>query len=269
VLSIPCTLHATTSFLDDTFANGSRTDQNLPSSAAWYAPSLTAGLTVFNSQLQLNTASANDGTLGYFTPTTVALAIGDSLQVSFDFILAGPLAAQDRAFGVFLYNSGDNRVTQDNSGFNSALFNAYTGYGITYDPDSNNPARYRTVERNVTANSLFTSTANVAIGSSAASSVLTAGQNYSGSLTVTRNATSITVNGNINGSLISNNDPSSSYTQFDTVAFLAESSDISMLTLGNIQVTETSGVPESSTSALLACGLLFLFGARGLGIRDQ
>jgi hypothetical protein len=194
----------------------------------------------------------------------VTLGIGSSLQVSFTFAIAGTLASQDRAFGVFLYNSGGSRLTQDDSsGFNSPLFNAYTGYGITYDPQSANPGRYRTVERNGTANNLFTSTANGPLGNPTASSVLTAGQVYSGSLTLTRSSTSITVNGNINGSLISNVDPSSSYTQFDTVAFLAMSTDIPMLTLDNISV---SGAPEPPIFALIGGGVLFLL---ALGIRKS
>ena len=239
-------------------SDGSRTDQNLPGSADWYAAKVTSGLTVSGGQLVLNTAFGNDGLLAYFTPTTVDLGIGDSLQISFDFSVSGTLASQDRAIGVFLYNSGGNRLTTDDtSGFNSALFNAYTGYGVTYDPDSANPARYRTTERNLTANNLFSATPNVALGSAAASAILTAGQTYAGSLTVTRNAGSVSVKGNINGALISNTDPSSRYTAFDTVAFLATSSDIPQFTLDNIVVTEISAAPEPSTFALLGFGLLF------------
>ncbi len=268
---IPCALRANTILLQDDFSNGSRTTQNLPNSAAWYAANGSAGLTVVANQLQLNTASGNVGTLAYFTPSMLTLGIGESLEVTFDFILSGTLAPQDRAFGVFLYDSGGNRLSADSTtGFNSPLFNAYTGYGITYDPDSANPGRYRTVERSVTANNLFTATANVPLGSPTASSILTPGQTYSGSLTVTRNATSITVVGDINGSLISNVDPSSSDTQFDTIAFLAQSSDIPTLTLDNIQVSDTSSAPEPSTLALFGCGLLLFLSARviqGMGRR--
>jgi hypothetical protein len=255
-LSIPCCSHATTIYLNDNFSNDSATTQSLPGSAAWYDPNNSTGLSASTGQLQLNTASGNDGLLAYFSPTTVDLGIGDSLEVSFDFTLSGTLVAQDRAFGVFLYDSGGNSLTNDTSNFNSTLFNGYTGYGITYDPDSTNPARYRTVERNATSNNLFSSTVNAPLGTPAASSILAPGQTYAGSLTVTQSATSVSVTGDINGSLISNSDSLSSYTDFDTIAFFASSSDIPELTLENVEVMETSAAPEPSTFVLLALGLL-------------
>jgi hypothetical protein len=265
VLSLPCPLRAgTVVYLDDIFSNTSLTNQNLPSSAAWFDAGSASGMSVVNNGLVLNTASNNDAVLAYFSPTTVTLGIGDSLEVSFDFAVSGTLAPQDRAFAVYLYDSGGNRETADGSGFNAPLFNGYTGYGITYDPDSTNFQRYRTVERSGTANNLISDTPNVIIGTSQASSILTTGHTYSGSLTLTRTATSISVNGDINGSLISNIDPSSSYTQFDTIAFQALSADIPTLTLEDIEVSETF-VPEPSTAAFLGCGLLLLLARKVLG----
>src|SRR5580658_3150499 len=174
VLSLPCPLRAgTVVYLDDIFSNTSLTNQNLPSSAAWFDAGPASGMSVVNNGLVLNTASNNDAVLAYFSPTTVTLGIGDSLEVSFDFAVSGTLAPQDRAFAVYLYDSGGNRETADGSGFNAPLFNGYTGYGITYDPDSTNFQRYRTVERSGTANNLISDTPNVIIGTSQASSILT------------------------------------------------------------------------------------------------
>src|ERR1051325_4934586 len=91
--------------LDDTWADGTRTDQNLPAESAWFITS-AANMRAFTNYLSVTNLSASSEWWTYFTPsgTPVSLDIGDTLTVTLSFIPVG-VAAQNSSknlrFGLF------------------------------------------------------------------------------------------------------------------------------------------------------------------------
>src|SRR5262245_37056741 len=124
-------LSANSQLLHDTFADGSRAQQNLPTESAWFANS-TAGL-VASPNLLAGTVPAGSALwLTYFTPCTgQGLNVGDSLVVTMNFNLAS-VAAQNSSRGVriglFDFSSG-TRAAAD--GFSTGSGAGAPGAGVT------------------------------------------------------------------------------------------------------------------------------------------
>jgi len=111
--------------LDDTWASGSRTVQNLPTSSAWYSSS-PGSLTAAPGAMTL-TVGSSVLILTYFTPNSnsppVTLNVGDTLTASINFKFNGlpTLASSSQGFriGLFDFADGSNsplRVSSDGGG---------------------------------------------------------------------------------------------------------------------------------------------------------
>jgi hypothetical protein len=112
--------------LDDTWADGDRTDTNLPEEAAWFG-SLAGGnpsLAVASNALTGNVRVADNVNsrlwITHFTPagSPVELAVGDTLKLSLDFIprnvTASPATSRGLRIGLFNFSEpGAARVTGD------------------------------------------------------------------------------------------------------------------------------------------------------------
>lgn len=122
---------AETILLHDLFNDGSRADQNLPSSAAWISSSGSSTVFLAPGGLTQN-ISGGRHLLAYFAPSPTEIAVNDVLELTLKITFTGP-ANVSGAFRVGLLNSASSvRPTADNHGgtssSNSAIFENYLGY---------------------------------------------------------------------------------------------------------------------------------------------
>src|SRR5580698_10061283 len=111
-----------TILLDDTFADGSRSIQNLPVESAWYASS-GSSLTAAPGAMTLTLGSSAVLGVTYFTSNStspISLNIGDTLTANITFTFNGiaPLNTS-QGFRIALCDFGTNRVTADFSSSSS------------------------------------------------------------------------------------------------------------------------------------------------------
>lgn len=135
-LALPLTAPAVT-LLDDTFADGTRNNQNLPTDAAWYVSSPSSWTTVAGSMSVTMGSGAILG-VSYFganSSTPVSLATGDTLTATITFTFTG-VAAPNSSGGlrIGLYDFADSTLspkwaTSDLSG-NSGEGNGVQGYAL-------------------------------------------------------------------------------------------------------------------------------------------
>ncbi len=123
--------------VNETFADGNRTNQNPPNSLAWYASS-TIGTrwTVSNNVLYDDSAARSNGLAGYFTNVgeSVTLTIGQTIVASYDInmqINTGANSANNvLTFGLFDSKEAANRQTGDGVGGTTPTS---TGYAFFLD----------------------------------------------------------------------------------------------------------------------------------------
>ncbi|HEX7654896.1 MAG TPA: immunoglobulin domain-containing protein, partial [Verrucomicrobiae bacterium] len=129
-------VHATI-VLDDTFADGNRTNQNLPTDAAWFVSSSTAWKTSASALTVTNGTSAILGVTCFAANPTnpISLNVGDTLTVGVTFTfnnLAPQNGSQGLRVGVYDLADGANSPkwpTTDLSG-NSVLGSGVKGYSL-------------------------------------------------------------------------------------------------------------------------------------------
>jgi len=124
--------HAEVIHLNETFADGSRLDQNLPSTAAWYSSSTATNLFAGSGVLTQNIGSGGRHLIAYFADAPVTIAVGEVMEVTATISFNVP-ANVSGAFRVGLFNSnGGTRIAADNQGGtsagNSAWCELYRGY---------------------------------------------------------------------------------------------------------------------------------------------
>jgi hypothetical protein len=111
-------LHAQSPIFNDTFADGERRTQNLPTSLAWHVGVTRAtALTVRNGALALGFAGTNFTVWGYFPP--VSLNVGDSITLSVDFSATALPVADGDSSGLrfaLCYTNGVAPLVSDGSG---------------------------------------------------------------------------------------------------------------------------------------------------------
>ena len=138
VASLPA--HATT-ILDDTFADGTRNNQNLPVESAWYA-STGAALAAAPGAMTLTQGSSAILAVTYFTTSAnnpVSLNVGDTLSANITFTFTGvaPLNTS-QGFRLALCDFGTNRVSADFSsnssqGGNVPAYALFQNMGLSFN----------------------------------------------------------------------------------------------------------------------------------------
>ncbi len=105
--------------LDDTWADGNRTNTSLPTNAAWYASS-GSSLTATTGSMTLTLGSSAILAVSYFTTNAanpVELTVGDTLLTTITFTFNGVAAENtSEGFRLGIYEFGSNRVSADFSG---------------------------------------------------------------------------------------------------------------------------------------------------------
>jgi len=255
--------------LNDTFSDGSRTDQNLPTSAEFFygATPSTASLTVVDSSLQFS-YNTNTGILSqavaYFTDSgsPVTLSTGDVLTTSISFSAENVSNSPD-AFRIGFFNSGGSRVSADYTGISSPSFNAYTGYAFSTNLNSAGSNSGKIVQRTGTSNGLYTSTAFSNLKSSLKPVGYTANTVYTLTFEVEALSASqmqITFSDSL-GSVYTVIDTTTTLNTFDTLGIYLTNGTFATnsYTIDNVVVTY-SPIPEPSALALGVLGGLFVLG---------
>ena len=128
--------------LDDTWASGTRTVQNLPASSTWWTSSVTHGpLSATVGTMTLGVDSSSSMIITYFTPDTnsppITLNVGDTLRTTIRFVFNGVpptgLTSQGFRFGLFDFADGSNvpkRVSSDSSFSSSSQGSFVSGYAL-------------------------------------------------------------------------------------------------------------------------------------------
>lgn len=252
-------------WLDDAFADGSRTGGSLPHSAQWYSGGASANTYVTNHTLVVSGLTGNglgtQGVLGAFAGpgTELSLTVGEQLTLSFDYNYAAN-ANQDYSFGFGFYNSGGRRLATDGTGFNSSLFNAWTGYSAfgIFGQDPSGLGRFHLAQRVTTANNLMTPFNTGTLATTHQTDGLLPNTWYTAVLRLYFATTdSMVLSASIGGETLSvTTQPAIS--SFDTVMISDGAQAIGSLGIGNVLVLATSPslvpVPEPSVWALASAG---------------
>lgn len=262
ILAAAATSANASTLLTETFVAGQRLTQNLPTTAAWYSSSGT-GVSDASGAL---VSSSNRHTLGYFTASgsPQTLEIGHALRVDFTFSLTAPVNSTG-TLRIALLDSGANRVSADNTGFNNAAFENYTGYGAFLNLGAATAGsiseRSAAAEQLINGNNAWNSLAS-GLGTGA---TFAEGQNYSGNLTLSRTASGVTISVSVSGLpgySYSYTDTDSPFTAFDTFVIFG-ATNTGGYTLDDV-VIHYAPIPEPASSALLLGGgvLVTLLGGR-------
>ena len=159
-LGLPSLLPAQT-LLDDTFADGSRTNQNLPTSAAWYLRGNATSLAASPGQMTYTSNGNVSNIVGYFTGsgTPYTLSVGETMTLSMSLSLSN-VPDIDNVFRFGLFNSGGSQINSDSTNFLSSSFNAYDGYSVWFNPSATSAA-YTIRDRIGTNDAIFSSSSSV------------------------------------------------------------------------------------------------------------
>jgi len=247
-----CPRAQATLILNDSFSDGSRTNQSLPNSANWVTGGPSSNASVTNGALTFADASAGQATaMTYFN--AVNLQVGQSLTLSFDYNFT-QVANADNSLMFGLYNSGGSYVTTDGLGFNNSIFNSYTGYATSgvFGADPSGTGRDHIEARNNLGNNLLSIATYSEGPTTIQSGAATPGQTYTAWMQISRTAAGITVASTIGNTTLSQQFTSNFFTKFDTVGIFSNGNTGS-LTLDNIKL-DYAGVPEPPP--FLAMGIL-------------
>lgn len=250
----------TSSILRERFADGARTNQALPDSAAWFTSSGSGNLTVVNGELvQITTASRtllahftndqglpvtlNDGEslrLGFTFRFTAFDPVSDNLRVGLLRSVANPNAVSGAGFVPAGSPNSNARVSGDfgSNGPTSNVFLLYSGYAaFTNVSAAASPAPIRFLARTGANATLIGGTGaytNLPNGAPAPSTAMEGGTLYRGTLVVTRTGTDATVSLAVaradDGTLVMSHSAThagASMASFDTAAFYLGRSSVS------------------------------------------
>jgi hypothetical protein len=266
----PCSAHAqaSTTIIDDTFADNDRSGQSLPSSATWFVPSTAStGTQVRNNSLTLAANERDRSLTAYFPATT--LNVGDALTFVVNFSLTkSPPSIPDGFRTLLAYTNGalprraDGTVTGQYQGYGN-FTNPGSGANTTRTRKRSGPAASRPTASLFEVTDGATDLTWDTFGSARTglASAFQAGVTYTCTLRVQRTGTdSTTVTTTLSGGSLGagntlvENDASGAFVTFDTVALaIADTS-----TAGDLIVTrawlvlEQSNVPSAPASSHLA-----------------
>jgi|GEM_PF-1176560 len=260
--------HATV-LLSDTFADGDRLTQNLPTSAHWYTggPSNNSSADPATGLTFQDASAAKATAMAYFSPTE--LQIGQTMTLSFDYKFQ-TVANSDNAFMFGLYNSGGSYATKDSVGFNNAIFNSYTGYATSgvFGVDPSGPGRDHIESRDLLGHNLL-SIGTYSEGTEyKQSGAATPGTLYAASMQITRTATGVTVESKVGNTDMVQQYTGEMFTSFDSVGIFSNG-DTGSFTVNTVTVN-VSGAPEPSSvyAVLLLAVMVFgrMFAAKIQGL---
>lgn len=193
--------------VDDTWADGNRTNTNLTSDSAWYASSGTS-LTVATGMMSGSTSTSNRTWWTYFTTdaaTPLQLSVGDTLKATITFSLSGVNTSNTaRGLQIGLYNfSGGARTTSDGSspsGTSVAGFMASVNVGQTFGVDNPLQISQRTTPG---SSALMSSNSDYTLlnqnSGSLNQTAFSNGASYTAEMSATKTASSVIVTTTISG----------------------------------------------------------------------
>lgn len=204
--------------LAEAFPSNTRTTQKPPNSAKWFCSGTGSNVSVSGGTMAVNTTVARH-MVAHFP--AVSLAVGDSLNLSFNFSVTAPADIPKGLRAGLLYSGASPKFTADNQNPNVD----YTGYGSLINP-APTVASPATLQKRGGSAALITSvgTAWAGIASGAPTQSLVAGTIYQGSLTILRTATDQAIltttysGGALGNYTVTGTDASGICNTFDTVA---------------------------------------------------
>lgn len=258
--------------LNDTFADGSHLEQNLPTESQWFNGGTGATLTPSVGSLLMGVPASSASWTTYFaaegSEATLANA-GDNLKLTWVFTPANVNAANtSQNFRLALVNTpGADRLLVDGAPGTAA----YAGYGMFMNMAQTlgNANPFRLMERNVASGAMLGTSgdwAALANGATSGNIGYASGTQYTFEMSLTRNLLSgldflVTMTGgSLNNSgvaSVSFTDPTPNSFSFDTFSLrpsnAATTADSFDTTLVKVELTL---VPEPSTAALVCLGLV-------------
>ncbi|MEY3898542.1 MAG: hypothetical protein RLZZ214_4064, partial [Verrucomicrobiota bacterium] len=204
--------------LAESFPSNTRTAQNPPNSAKWFCSGTASNVSVSGGTMAVNTTVARH-MVAHFP--AVSLAVGDSLNLSFNFSVTAPADILKGLRAGLLYSGTSSKFTADNQNPNVD----YAGYGSLINP-APTVASPATLQKRGGSAALITSvgTAWTSIASGAPTQSLVPGTTYQGILTIRRTATDQAVltttysGGALSNYTVTGTDVSGICNTFDTVA---------------------------------------------------
>lgn len=280
----------TTTILNETWADGDRSNQNLPNSSAWFNPGHDGTLTSTTGSMT-STSSSTRYTLTYFTspvggnaPVPVTVDKGQVLTLSYSYSFTGisTTGTPWLRIGLFDSTTGTNsiqRISQDaqptdqGTTLNNPIYKGYTGY--MFDESNLRTGGGVNLRRRNSSTSLNLMTANGSYTGTIGSSVSgVAYQNstidnlyiYNAVITVAHSENElgediVILTQNVydaqNNLLFSRTGTDTDGTwQFDTLAFAATGL-VGSMTLYDVNIT-LGQIPEPSTVAAIGAGVALL-----------
>ena len=242
-------------FLRERFADGTRTNQNLPASADWFTSSGSSNFTA-TTGAATQVVSSSRTLLNYFTNSSAApVTVGTGQTLTLDFVaqftgfdtgasvgsttfsvallrsVANPTATSGTGFTPVGSPNTNARVSGDFGSNSSSAFNNYGGYAaMTYTGTAGTATPVKTYARTGANTSLLNSTSPFTQfttgGTAVASSGMLVNTDYRGTLAVENTGSGVRVTYTLKdaatGAVVMNysaTQAAASFTQFDTAAF--------------------------------------------------
>ena len=268
--------------LDESWADGDRTNQTLPGSAAWFSSLASHTLTVAAAGAgSMTQATPSTGVvIGYFTPSSpVVLQVGDTLRLTYVISFSG-LVNPGSFIRLGLFDTSTrHRISADAAGTNNSAFVGAAGYIVEYG--GTNQARVGNIRRRehdaasdnlitttATAGNPYTNITSLKTGNTAFAEALADGILYTGVFEVARfSAERIDIKAslsrldNIGGSVVlsdftcGNENAARLYHAFDMIGFAVAGSAADSCTLHVVNLNwsgadTTPPLPDPMTWAI-------------------
>ncbi len=260
--------------LNDTWADGSRAEQNLPNQSAWYASSASSLAASPGAMTGTATSSSRMWMTYFAEPASPAqLAVGEALKVTLDFTLQNVVTtpATSRGLRIGLYNWSEASLARQSadSFSTSGLGDNATGYmlnmNVAQSFTTDNPIQLLERTDLANANLMGSTSQYTSLGSGGGKTddpAFTAGTPYTLELSIVRSAAdSVDVSAAFSSSgwsaTYKATDSSGAAFAFDTLAIRVNKStdaaETFTFTRCNVEV-----VPEPGVLALMGAGLVGL-----------